>query len=109
MENLKHRNYKIENIDAKFLNNTERNRLLKIKNSLIELENDFIELKDGELKDRKLKIKKKIEELFFKSTIASIDDADRFGQKEMKVKRPWYNWLLIIFWREKKKKSCRRF
>ena len=41
MENLKHRNYKIENIDAKFLNNTERNRLLKIKNSLIELENDL--------------------------------------------------------------------
>ena len=31
-----------------------------------------------ELKDRELKIKREIEELFFKSIIVSIDDMDRF-------------------------------
>ena len=53
----------------------------KVKNSLLELENDFIGLKD-----RELKIKTEIEELFFKSIIVSIDDMDRFEQKEMKKK-----------------------
>ena len=32
---------------------------------LLELENDFTVLKDAKLKDRKLKIEKEIEELFF--------------------------------------------
>ena len=34
-------------------------------NRLLELENDFTVLKDAKLKDRKLKIEKEIEELFF--------------------------------------------
>ena len=59
MKNLKHSNYKNGNTEAKYLNNTRRNRFLKIKNSLLELENYFIGLKDGELKDRELKLKKK--------------------------------------------------
>ena len=49
-----------------------------MKNSLLELEKDFIELKDIELKDRDVKIKKEIEELFIKPIIVSIDDMDRF-------------------------------
>ena len=63
METLKQPNYKNENIETKYLNNTQKNRFLKVKNSLLELENDFIGLKHGELKDRELKIKKEIEEL----------------------------------------------
>ena len=42
---------------------------MKVKNSLLELEKDFIELRDKELKDREVKIKREIEELFSISTI----------------------------------------
>ena len=35
-------------------------------------------MKDIELKDREVKIKREIEEVFFEPIIASIDDADRF-------------------------------
>ena len=38
-------------------------------NSILELEKDFIKLKDIELRDRKEKIKRDIEELFFKPII----------------------------------------
>ena len=65
MENLKQPNYKNENIKTKCINNAQRNRFLKLKNSLLELENGFIGLKDGELKDRELKIKNQIEQLSF--------------------------------------------
>ena len=65
MENVKQPNYKNENIKTKYINNAQRNRFLKLKNSLLELENDFIGLKDEELKDKELKIKKEIEELSF--------------------------------------------
>ena len=41
-----------------------KNQFLKVKNSLLELEKDFIELIDGELKERIVKIKREIEELF---------------------------------------------
>ena len=55
-------------------------------------------MKDRELKDRKVKIKRVIEKLFLKQLIVvSIDDIDKFEQKEMKKIRPiknsWYNWL----------------
>ena len=85
MENLK---YKNENIERKYLKNIRINQFLKIKNSLLELENDFIELKDRELKDREVKIKREIEELFLKPIIVSLDDMDKFEQKEMKKIRP---------------------
>ena len=61
------------------------------------IEKDFIGFKDSELKDRKVKIKRKIE-LFFKLIIVSIDDMEKFEQKEMKkirlIKNTWYDWLI---------------
>ena len=60
-----------------------KTRFLKIKNSLLELEKYFIELKD-----REVKTKREIEELFFKLMMVSIDDMDKFEQKQMKKKRP---------------------
>ena len=76
----------------------QKNQFLKVKNSLLELEKDFLELKDRELKNREVKIKRDIEELFFKPIIVSIDDIDKFKQKEMKKVRPikntWYDWLI---------------
>ena len=48
---MENSNYKMENNQTKYLNNT---RFLKVKNSLLELEKDFIELKDRELKDREV-------------------------------------------------------
>ena len=62
----------------------QKKRFLKVNIILLELENDFIGLKDGELKDRELKIEKEIEERFFKSIIASIENMERFEQKEKK-------------------------
>ena len=59
----------------------QRNQFLKVKNSLSELEKDFIELKYIELKDIEVKIKREINELFFKPiivSIVSIDGMDRF-------------------------------
>ena len=82
MENLKYSNNKNENNAVKYLNSSRRSRFLKVKDNLLELENDFISLKDGELKDRELKIKKGIEALFFKQIIVSIDDMDKFEQKK---------------------------
>ena len=54
MKNLELSNYKSQNNKTKDLNNTWRNRSLKIKKNFLELKNDFIGLKDGELKDREL-------------------------------------------------------
>ena len=51
-----------------------KNQFLKVMNSLLELAKTFIELKDRELKDREVRIKRKIEELFSKPIIVSIDD-----------------------------------
>ena len=49
--------YKNGNIGIKYLNNMQKNPLLKVKNNLLELEKDFIELEDIELKDRDIKMK----------------------------------------------------
>ena len=85
-------------MERKFLKIMQKNQFLKVKNSVLELEKYFIELKDIELKDREIKIKREIEELFFKPIIVSIDDMDRFEKKEMKkiglVKNTWYDWLI---------------
>ena len=56
--------YKNENNDRKYLNNKWKNQFWKIKNGILELERDFIELKGRELKDREVKIKREIEEIF---------------------------------------------
>ena len=58
-------------------------------------------MKDRELKDREVKIKRELEELFLKPINESIDDMDKFEQKEMKkikpVKNTWYDWLINYF------------
>ena len=51
------------------------NQFWKVKNSPLELEKGFMEWKNGEKK-----IKRKIEELFYKSTIESKDDMDKFEE-----------------------------
>ena len=55
-------------------------------------------MKDTELKDREIKIRKEIEELFIKPIFVSINDMDRFEKEEMKkvspVKNTWYDWLV---------------
>ena len=74
-----------------------KKQFLKVKNSFLELEKDFIELKDRELKDKEVKIKREIEELFFELIIVSIDDMDKFEQEVKKmrpVKNIWYDWLI---------------
>ena len=88
MENPNHNS---KNIERKYLNNMQKNQLLKVKNNLLEIGKDFIELKDKELKDRELTIKREIEELFFKPIIVSIDDMDSFEQNEIKKIRPIKN------------------
>ena len=85
---MKNSNYNRENIETKYSNNMRKNWFLKVKNSLLKLEKDFIELKDRELKEREVKTKREIEELFFKPLSVSEDDMDKFEQKEMKKKRP---------------------
>ena len=50
-----------------------KNQLLKVKNSLWELEKEFIQLKDRELKDREVKIKRDIQELFLKMIWISLN------------------------------------
>ena len=61
MENSNNKN---KNIEIKYLKNIWKNWLLKVKNSLLELEKNFRGLKDTELKDREVKTKRDIEELF---------------------------------------------
>ena len=48
---------------------------------LLELEKDFIDLKDRELKDREIKLKREIEELFFKLIFFPIEDIDWFKER----------------------------
>ena len=57
------------------------NQFLNAKNSLLELEKDFLELKDRKLKDTEEKTKTEIEELFYKPTIVSKDDMDKFEEQ----------------------------
>ena len=78
----------------KYLKNMLNNQFLNAKNSLLELEKDFMELKDRKLKDTEEKTKTEIEELFYKPTIVSKDDMDKFEEQEMKKIRPIKgNWL----------------
>ena len=72
-----------------------KNQLLKVKNSLLELEKSFIGPKDRELKEREVKIKREIEEPFFTAIMVSIDDMDKFEEKEIRlIKSTWYDWLI---------------
>ena len=88
MENL---NNEKEKVGRKYLKDIQKNQFLKVKNSFLELEKHFIELKDRELKDRKVKIKREIEELFFKPILMSLDDLEKFEQNELKKIKPAKN------------------
>ena len=68
---MENRDNKNKSNEKKYLENMQNNQFLKVKNSLLELEKDFMELKDRELKDRKEKIKSKIEDLLHKPIIVS--------------------------------------
>ena len=59
----------------------KKNRILKVKNSLLEIDKDFTELRDRKLRDRDIKIRKEIQELFFKPVNISIDDMDKSQEK----------------------------
>ena len=87
---MEKQNYKKENIERKYLKNIQKNQFLKVKNSLLELENQILQNRRIEdVKDREVKLKREVEELFFKSIIVSID---RFEQKEMQKISPI--WLI---------------
>ena len=85
MENL---DYKNENVERKYFKNIQNNQFLKVKNTLLELKKYFMELKDIELKDRQEKIKREVEELFYKLIIMSKDDMGKSEEQEMKKIRP---------------------
>ena len=57
-----------------------------------------MELKNKELKDRKERIKREIEELFHKPINVSNNDMDKFEEQEMKKIRPiirhWFDRLI---------------
>ena len=59
-----------------------KNQFLKVKNSLLELNIFFFELKDRKLKNREVKIKWKIQELFLKPIIVSADEMDKYERKK---------------------------
>ena len=67
----------------------QKTRFLKVKNSLIKLEKDSLELKDTELKEREIKIKGEIEELFVTQITVSIDDIDKFKQKKSEQEKTY--------------------
>ena len=87
MENSEHSNDKNRNIEIKYLNNMPKTWFLKANNSLLKLEKDFIKLKDKEQKDREVKIKREIEELFFKGMLWPIFciDINTHSDREWKL------------------------
>ena len=77
-----------------------------MKNSLLKLEKDFIEIEDRELKYREVKTKR------FKPIMVSVDDMDKFEQKEMnkirRIKNTGYD-LLVNYIPEPIRKSVGSF
>ena len=51
--------------------------IIWVKYCRLDLERDFIELKERELNDRRVKVKRETEELFFKTIMVSIDDMEK--------------------------------
>ena len=84
MENQDNKN---EDNEKKYLEKMRNNQFLKVKNNLLELEKYFMELKDTELKDRKEKMKREVEELLHQPIIVSKDDMDQSKEQEMKKGR----------------------
>ena len=94
---MENSNYKNKNLETKYLNNIPKYRLLKVNNSILEFEKDLIELKYRELKDMEVKIKT-ARKIIFKPILVSIDDVDKFEQKQLKkrrtIKNNWHDWLI---------------
>ena len=65
----------------------KKKRILEIKNNLLELQKDFKELGDKDAIDRVVKIRKEIEEQFFKPIKISVDYMDKFEETETMKKR----------------------
>ena len=84
MDHFKHQNYKSKYIEMKYLNNKRIQKIVKVNNSLLELEKVF-----KKLKDKEIKIRKEIEKIFNKLMNASIEDMDKFEEREMMKKRPF--------------------
>ena len=76
------RNYKNENTERKYLNITQKNQFLKVKNGFLELEKYLMDLKGIELKDRDMRIKRN-RRTFFKLIFVFIEDMNRFGKKRI--------------------------
>ena len=62
MNHWRDQNYKNEQTETEYLNNIREKRIWKVNNSFSELEKDLKELKDRTLRDRKIRIKKEIED-----------------------------------------------
>ena len=62
MNHWRDQNYKNEQTKTEYLNNIREKRIWKVNNSFSELEKDLKELKDRTLRDRKIRIKKEIED-----------------------------------------------
>ena len=69
MDSSKQQICKNKNTETKYFDNIRNNRILKVKNSF-------------RLVDREMKIRRKIEELFL-NQLMSIDDMDKFEEKEI--------------------------
>ena len=74
-------------LKKKILKQYAKEPILKLKNSFLESEKDFIDFKDRELQDREVQTEREIEKIFLKLIIVSIDDMDKFEQKEIKNKK----------------------
>ena len=75
-----------------------KNQFWKVKNSPLELEKNFIEFKDIELKDKEVKVKREIEELFLNRLLCLKMILISLEKKEMKkikpIKNTCYDWLI---------------
>ena len=88
---MENSNYKNEN--------TERNQLkepiFKRKEQSFRIRKRFYRIGRQEIKRDRIKIKREIEELYFKPIIVSVDDVNKFEEKEMKNIGPIKNTWLI--------------
>ena len=69
---MENQNYKNENIEREFLNNCKKKTIFKGKEQSFRMR----------IKRQRKKIKREMEELFFKPIIVSKDDMDRFEKKK---------------------------
>ena len=61
------------------------------KNQFSKVKNSLLELRHRELKDKEVKFKRKLEEVFFKPFLVPIDNMDKLKEKKIKKIRPIQN------------------